>query len=141
MNSLITKREVIIVGGGPAGISGAIQLKRFGIDVCVFEKDELGGMVYNANLIENYLGFPKGIKGKDFKKLIVNQFNKLKIDIYSEEVININKDKNNFNVFTKSEKYICNYLIFAAGTVPVKIPFESKNIYYEVIFNSSYRSY
>ena len=53
--------DLAIIGGGPAGIAAAIQLKRYGSNPLLIEKDELGGSLLNANLVENYLGFPKGI--------------------------------------------------------------------------------
>ena len=58
--------EVIIIGAGPAGIAAAIQLKRFGIKALIFEKDRIGGLLRNANRIENYPGFPEGISGIRF---------------------------------------------------------------------------
>ena len=48
--------DVIIIGAGPAGIACAIQLKRYNIKSIVFEKDEIGGLLKNANLVENYIG-------------------------------------------------------------------------------------
>jgi thioredoxin reductase len=56
--------EVAIIGAGPAGIAAAIQLKRFNIEPIVFEQDEIGGLLRNAHLVENYPGFPAGIAGR-----------------------------------------------------------------------------
>jgi thioredoxin reductase len=50
--------EVVIIGAGPAGLSTAIQLKRYGIEPILLEKEEIGGLLRNANLVENYPGFP-----------------------------------------------------------------------------------
>ncbi|HHI03008.1 MAG TPA: FAD-dependent oxidoreductase, partial [candidate division Zixibacteria bacterium] len=52
--------EVIIIGAGPAGIAAAIQLKRSGLNPAIFEKKKIGGLLNNANLVENYPGFPGG---------------------------------------------------------------------------------
>jgi thioredoxin reductase (NADPH) len=49
--------NVIIIGGGPAGIAAAIQLKRYGLDPLILERKALGGLLRNANLVENYPGF------------------------------------------------------------------------------------
>ena len=73
--------SVIIIGAGPAGIACAIQLKRYNIDSIVLEKDEIGGLLKNANLIENYLGFPNGISGKKLVQLINKQVRTSKINI------------------------------------------------------------
>ena len=42
--------EILIIGGGPAGMAAAIQLKRMGYEALVFERNRLGGMLANANL-------------------------------------------------------------------------------------------
>ncbi|HIE03451.1 MAG TPA: FAD-dependent oxidoreductase, partial [Candidatus Latescibacteria bacterium] len=46
--------KVVVIGAGPAGVAAAIQLKRYGIKPLVFEKDRIGGLLWNANLVENY---------------------------------------------------------------------------------------
>ena len=55
--------KVTIIGAGPAGIATAIQLKRYNISCVVFEKEMVGGLVRNAQKVENYPGFPGGISG------------------------------------------------------------------------------
>ena len=50
---------VMIIGAGPAGLATAIQLKRYGIDPLLFEGAEVGGLLRNANLVENYPDSPR----------------------------------------------------------------------------------
>ncbi|HOJ44169.1 MAG TPA: FAD-dependent oxidoreductase, partial [Syntrophorhabdaceae bacterium] len=57
--------EAIIIGGGPAGLTAGLYLKRAGIDTLLLEKAILGGAVINTWQIENYPGFPEGISGRD----------------------------------------------------------------------------
>lgn len=82
-------REVAIVGAGIAGASAAIQLKRFGADICLVEKNCVGGLARNANLIENYPGFPRGIAGSAFASLIVKQLNEHEIEIVHRSIESI----------------------------------------------------
>ena len=55
--------EVLIVGAGPAGLAAAMQLRRYGLNPLVFERAKVGGLLWNANLVENYPGFPAGLPG------------------------------------------------------------------------------
>ena len=59
------KEQVIIIGGGPAGVACALQLKRYGLDPLIIEKEAIGGLIKNAWRIDNYPGFPDGISGME----------------------------------------------------------------------------
>ena len=48
--------DVVIIGAGPAGIATAIQLRRYGLEPLLLEKYHVGGLLVNANLVENYPG-------------------------------------------------------------------------------------
>jgi len=65
--------DVAVVGAGPAGISASIYLKRAGFEPLLFEHAEVGGLLLNANLVENYPGFPGGIRGIDLVNLFKRQ--------------------------------------------------------------------
>ncbi len=128
--------KVIVIGGGPAGISAAIQLKRFDIDVTIIEKDSIGGLIKNANLIENYLGFPSGITGIEYTNLIKKQLEQYNIPVFYEEVKKISKNKV-FELSTNLKNFKCNYLVVATGTVPKKADFPldenvSAKIFYDI---------
>ncbi|MBM3324354.1 MAG: hypothetical protein FJY66_01665, partial [Calditrichaeota bacterium] len=56
-------KDVVIIGAGPAGIATSIQLKRYHIEPELLEQEEVGGLLRNANWVENYPGFPEGISG------------------------------------------------------------------------------
>jgi len=128
--------DVIIIGAGPAGISAAIQLKRFGKNILVIEKNVIGGLVKNANLIENYLGFPDGITGVRFVELMKEQLNNFNIEIIFDTAISIKYD-NHFTVKTLLNEFNSEILIAASGTIPKNIKEEisiqaQELIYYEV---------
>lgn len=75
------RTDVVIVGAGPSGISAAVYLRRAGVGFVLLEKGEPGGLLRNANLVENYPGFPGGIPGRDLAGLFVKQLERLDIPV------------------------------------------------------------
>ncbi len=84
---------MIVIGAGPAGIAASLQLKRAGLNPVVIEKNKFGGSVLNANLIENYPGFPHGIKGTDLADLFKKQVDLSDTDIIISEAKKISWNK------------------------------------------------
>jgi thioredoxin reductase (NADPH) len=131
--------DVIIIGAGPAGMACALQLCRYGIRPLVFEKNEAGGLLRNANLIENYLGFPDGITGSELVRLFKEQVKNISLKIRREEVISVKFNKRLFSVQTKEKAYESYYLVLASGSVPKKLvnlnfPSEAENkILYDIV--------
>ena len=68
--------DLAIVGAGPSAISAAIYAARDGLNVKVFEKQIIGGLVSQTDLIENYPGFEEGITGLDLIKKMRSQAEK-----------------------------------------------------------------
>lgn len=131
-------QHVIIIGAGPGGLSTALQLKRYGILPLIFEKDQVGGLLNNANLVENYPGFPKGIPGPALVKLFIDQLQNHSIPIVNEKVEVLQFRKENFQVRTDRQEYQSNILVIASGTKPrrftdIKIPKEIQGqVFYQV---------
>lgn len=113
-----TINDVIIIGAGPAGIACAIQLKRYGINPLIIEKNSFGGLLRNANLIENYTGFPGGISGKLLVSLFREQFKNEKLKFVREEVISVSYTNKIYIVKTSAQKYYSKVLVIASGTRP-----------------------
>lgn len=96
----------------------AIQLKRMGLDPLVIERNRPGGMLYNANLIENYPGFPGGIKGPALTDLFIRQFNRFLVSINHDEILLIEYSGGKFSLNATSGVYGCEILVVATGTTP-----------------------
>lgn len=75
--------DLIIVGGGPAGLSAAIYAAREGIDALVIEKSALGGQAGTTERIDNYPGFPEGIGGGELAKRMVSQAQRYGVELLS----------------------------------------------------------
>src|SRR4030042_2902524 len=113
--------DVIIIGAGPAGLATAIQLRRYGIHPMLFERAEVGGLLRNANLVENYPGFPKGISGTKLVKLFIRQARNLDIKVTYDEVINLTYDQGSFQAKTRHNKYASRLVVIATGTKPIRL--------------------
>ena len=115
---------VIIIGAGPAGLAAAMQLERQGISPLVFERQRVGGLLWNANWVENYPGFVEGITGPDLVKIFHDQALRLGVKIVLEEVIKAEFQDGLFRIATKGVDYQSQLLVAASGTVPDKYAFE-----------------
>ncbi|MDR3050024.1 MAG: thioredoxin-disulfide reductase [Elusimicrobiota bacterium] len=107
--------DVIIIGGGPSGLSAAIYSSRAKLKTLLFEKAACGGQIIITDLIENYPGFDDAINGYDFAMKLESQAKKFGTDFAFEEVIEI-KDGKTKIVKTAAAQYETKSLIIAAGT-------------------------
>lgn len=117
------QRDIIIIGGGAAGLTAAIYTSRAGLKTLLIEKGMTGGLAGTTDLIENYPGFPDGINGMELMKRIKSQAEKFGTEIREfEEVKSVKPDSTGFQpvveVETDKAKYRTSALIVASGTVP-----------------------
>lgn len=70
--------DLIIIGGGPAGLSAALNAAAEGLTTLLLERAEvLGGQAATSSRIENYLGFADGVSGRDLADIAVEQAQRL----------------------------------------------------------------
>jgi len=152
--------KIIIIGAGPAGMACALQLKRYNIDALLIEANKPGGLLHNANKVENYLGF-QGIKGTDLIKHFTTHLQQNDIKITQDLVRSVrhpatqsvdrgiqkNREltldpavkprddevQKNFEIQGTNQTYYCEKLILATGTIPKKTDMIDERIFYEPI--------
>ncbi|RJO62925.1 MAG: thioredoxin-disulfide reductase [Dehalococcoidia bacterium] len=109
--------DVIIVGGGPAGLSAAIYTSRDRLDTLLIEKGITGGMINEATQVDNFPGFPEGISGMDLTSRMYQQAQKYGLKDVNAEVTGIEaRDKHSFVVKTSDGKYTAKAVIIAGGS-------------------------
>ncbi|MEC4811672.1 MAG: FAD-dependent oxidoreductase [Scytonema sp. PMC 1069.18] len=79
--------DVIIVGGGPAGLAAAVYAASEGLDTVMVEKEAPGGQAGTSSRIENYLGFPVGLSGSDLARRAVAQAQKFGAEILTPQEV------------------------------------------------------
>ncbi|MBU2565411.1 MAG: NAD(P)/FAD-dependent oxidoreductase [Candidatus Thermoplasmatota archaeon] len=130
--------DVVVVGAGPAGISASIQLKRSGIKPLLLEKDKVGGLLLNANFVENYPGFPDGVSGEMLAETFLKHLKNAGVALRKETVKKIFKKNNVFHIVTDKDEIPAKCVILATGTLPKKlgIPGEGdivgRRLFYEI---------
>jgi thioredoxin reductase (NADPH) len=113
--------NVAVIGAGPAGIAAGIFLQRAGLDPLLLEKGELGGLLRNANLVENYPGFPSGIVGGELVERFSEHLRRVGLEVTRATVMRANPLRGSFEVATDSGKLTSKALIVASGTMPSEI--------------------
>ncbi len=109
---------VAIIGAGPAGLAAAIQIKRFGLDPLVLEMDAPGGLLRNANLVENYPGFPRGIAGVKLVQLFEQQAGAVGVQLTQARVTQLHWDGIVFRLDTAQGEFSAQRVVVATGTQP-----------------------
>lgn len=117
----MTIRDAVIVGAGPAGIAAAIQLRRYGIEPVLLEKDSVGGLLWNAHLVENYPGSPEGISGPDLVRLFEQHLSAAHVEVIKREVTALDHEDGSFIVETTQGSIRARTVIVASGTRAVKM--------------------
>lgn len=113
--------DLIIIGAGPAGLTASIYGSRAGLKVAILEKGLAGGLASTTDLIENYPGFPGGIKGIELGSLMEKQARRFGTEIIHAEVNFVKKSEKGIIVETDKKIYLAPALIIATGTVPKKL--------------------
>lgn len=121
--------EALIIGAGPAGLAAALQLQRRGADFILLERQQVGGLLNNANLVENYPGFPGGIAGEALIQRFHQQVTELGVAITYEDVVSLEYADGKFRVLTPQASFQAPMAIIASGTLgntPENLPTPSE---------------
>jgi thioredoxin reductase (NADPH) len=109
--------DLIIVGGGPAGLAAAVYGASEGLRTVMIEREAPGGQAGTSSRIENYLGFPVGLSGGDLARRAVAQARRFGVEILSpQEVTGIRvEDPYRFITLSNGSEISCHALILGLG--------------------------
>lgn len=126
--------DVIIIGGGPAGISASLYTKRGNKKTLVINSES--STLQEVHKIENYYGFENGISGKELYDIGIKQAKNLGIEVKQEEVLSVKINEKGFEVITNKDTYESEAVIIAVGNKKNKVKikgikdFEGKGVSY-----------
>src|SRR5437879_7610852 len=113
---MVTMRDVIVLGSGPAGLTAAIYATRAGLRPLVFEGAEAGGQLMLTTEVENYPGFADPILGPDLMAAMRKQAERVGSEFLSEDAVQVDLRHRPFRITSQSgETYETKALIVATG--------------------------
>jgi len=112
------EHDVIIIGGGPAGLSAGLYAARSRLDVLLLEKLMPGGQAVTTSLVENYPGFEEGISGPDLMIRMDQQARKFGLNVEIAQVERVALDDGKKKIFADGKEYSVRALIVASGAQP-----------------------
>ena len=115
MEREITRYEVIIIGGGPAGLTAGLYTSRARLKTLLIENALVGGQMTTTELIENYPGFPQGVTGEELSRLMEEQAKRFGLEIINDEIVEVKIDGEEKRIKTSGADYTGESLILCTG--------------------------
>lgn len=109
--------DLVIVGGGPAGLAAAVYGASEGLTTVMIEREAPGGQAGSSSRIENYLGFPSGLSGGDLARRAVAQARRFGVEILTPQEATKIRVEDPYRVITLSDgsEISCHALLVATG--------------------------
>ncbi|MEE8390478.1 MAG: thioredoxin-disulfide reductase [Anaerolineae bacterium] len=120
--------DLIILGGGPAGLTAAVYAGRGRVKTLVLTGSLPGGQPVNTDIVENYPGFPEGIDGPELAQHFRAQAERFDAQLVLEDATEVDFSARPFTVRTHTATYRAQTVIVATGAVPRRlgVPGEDK---------------
>jgi thioredoxin reductase (NADPH) len=125
-----THTDVVIIGGGPAGLTAGIYAGRGQLDVVVVEKGLPGGQIAQTEEVENYPGFETAIGGHELAQRMVRQAERFGAKIVMDEVEGLERDGGRFRVRGYERDYLAEAVIVATGANPRRLGVPGEDEFY-----------
>lgn len=128
--------NVVIIGSGPAGLSAGIYTSRDRLNSLLIERSIIGGKINEAELVDNYPGFPQGISGIELTKLMHEQATKYGLETVFAEVTSLEIKGERKIIKTTGGDFVTRAVIIAGGSergklgIPGEREFAGKGVSY-----------
>lgn len=121
--------DIIIIGGGPAGLTAGIYTTRALMKTLLVEKIAPGGLVITTEKVENFPGFAEGVNGYELMEQMIKQAGKFGLETISEEAIGVSQKDGIFHIKTAAREYQALSMIIASGTIYRKLGVEGEQAF------------
>lgn len=122
--------DLVIIGGGPAGLTAGLYAARARLNVILLEKVVPGGQVVTTDWIENYPGFPEGISGPDLVQKMTAQVQKFDLKIETNAVVSMDLSEPIKKITLSDREITTHAIIIASGASPKKLGVPGEDTFY-----------
>jgi len=119
-------REVIIIGGGPAGYTAALYSARANLRPLVIEGFAWGGQLMITSDVENYPGYPEGVLGPEMMRDFRKQAERFGADFITDDVTKVDFSERPFRIWVGDEEYRAESVIVSTGATARQLGLESE---------------
>src|SRR3954463_2148783 len=126
MSDINDLREVIIIGGGPAGYTAALYSARANLKPLVIEGFAWGGQLMITSDVENYPGYPEGVLGPEMMRDFRKQAERFGAEFVTDDVTRVDFSERPFKIFVGDDEYLAQAVIVATGAEARKLGIESE---------------
>jgi thioredoxin reductase (NADPH) len=119
-------RELIVIGGGPAGYTAALYAARANLDPLVIEGFQWGGQLMITSDVENYPGYVEGVLGPEMMKDFRRQAERFGAEFISDDVTRVDFSERPFRVYVGDDEYRAEAVIVATGANARQLELESE---------------
>lgn len=116
--------KLAVIGAGPAGVSAALYARSRGLDVCIFEAEEVGGLIGKVSKVSHFASAVEGETGPEFAKRLKRQLEAAKIPVIYEKVTSLRRSAGSWLIQTEASEYEAEGVIAASGSSPKALPLE-----------------
>lgn len=126
MSTDVKRERLLIIGGGPAGLTAAIYGTRAGLDPIILMGPEPGGQITTSPEVENYPGFPDGVNGFELMQKMIQQVENLGGRMVYEVVEKVDFSQKPYRVESSGGVYEADAVIISTGASPRKLGLENE---------------